>query len=130
MEGLVDVSEFIDELKSQGLVIVPNSFVQEAIKEYRISKLKSRYLNKKALSYKEIADAELWGSIAKRSVKAFAEKYAKEHEIFVTPKGGIKVKKIITSAVVAPCEKKEGLCDPQPSNLGPYNVCHICGKLA
>jgi len=54
MENYINASEFIEKLKSHGLVIV-------SIKEYEAAKdmLRKRLMRRKALSLKEIADNKL-----------------------------------------------------------------------
>lgn len=100
MEGLVNISDFIDELKSKGLVIAPEVLVQEGLKSRTKDRLRRRALSKKALSYKEIADAELWGTIGKQAVKLAAENNAKQYEILEVSWGKKKVKKLIIAAVI------------------------------
>lgn len=65
---------FIEELKSEGLIIVPESYVAK--------NLQQKYLRKKSLTFKEIADANLWGDIGKSRVEAIAKEELIPHEKF------------------------------------------------
>ena len=65
---------FIEELKSEGLIIVPESYVAK--------NLQQKYLRKKSLTFREIADANLWGDIGKSRVEAIAKEELTPHEKF------------------------------------------------
>ena len=79
MEGKVDVREFseyfVQYLREQDLVIMPRQ-IGEA------ERLRESYLRKKSLTYKEIADANLWGDIGKKAVETIAKRQVQQHAIF------------------------------------------------
>jgi hypothetical protein len=99
MEGAVDITIFMKHLESNGLMIAPRVLVEERLEDLKLQQAQKNALNKKALTWKEIADAKLWGNISAKAVKMYAFKYAKPQEIFETKKGQITVKKLIISAV-------------------------------
>lgn len=74
LEKTIKVSELFDYMREEGLVIVPRS---EALKY----QYKEKVLRKKFLTYKEIADAGLWGDIQKSRVEAIAKAEVQPHEI-------------------------------------------------
>ena len=75
MEGLVKISDLVDYMKREGLVWAKES-------ELLPVKLKERYLRKKSLTYKQIADARLWGVESKSRVEAIAKSKVLDHEKF------------------------------------------------
>lgn len=93
MEGTVNISEFVSYLKRNDLVIVPSHQVMPDT-----TALKDKCWRKKALTFKEIADAELWGSITQKRAYQIAMEFAKPGEVFVSSDSR-KTKKIITTAV-------------------------------
>lgn len=99
MEGVLDINAFMEHLEARGLMIAPRNLVEASLKDAKLERLQKAALSKKALSFKEIADAQLWGPIGTRAVKKHAQKYAKDLEIFETAKGQIIVNKLIISAV-------------------------------
>jgi hypothetical protein len=82
MEGLVNIPELVSYMKKEGLVWAKET-------DLKPLKLKERYMRKKSLTYKEIADAHLWGDIGKKAVEAIAKKELQPHEKF---KAGIAFK--------------------------------------
>jgi hypothetical protein len=99
MTGTIEISAFMDHLERNDLVISPRSLVEERLADLEIVKLQKKYKRLPALSYKEIGDSRIWGAIDTRSVKKFAQKYAKPGEIFETKKGQRPVQKITITAV-------------------------------
>lgn len=99
MEGLVNVNEFMNTLEDRGLVIAPKHLVKNALEENRLRELRRRLLAKKALTFKEISDCQVWGAVTTRAVKAYAEKYTKPLEIFAISDSPYAKKKVIIAAV-------------------------------
>ena len=99
MEGIVEIPAFVSYLEKNNLVIAPRTLVEERLQEREREAFRKKCLAKKALTYSEISKAGLWGNIQPKAVKVKAEKYAKENEIFFSPKGKLKQYKIITAAV-------------------------------
>lgn len=100
MGPVIEIEVFMKQLEAKGLMIAPQFLVNERLEEVHLEKLQRSALSKKALTFKEIADAQLWGTISVKAVKNFAQKYAKNGEIIDTQKGKMTVKKIITIAVL------------------------------
>ena len=100
MEGVVNIENLMQHLQANDLVIAPRALVENELKQRELLHLRSRLLAKKALTMKEIADSQLWGKIATKSVKEFAKTHAKENELFPTTKGKLKQYKLLTTAVI------------------------------
>lgn len=72
---LEELMEYIGEyLRRNDFVIVPRAKAET-------DRLKERYLLKHSLSYKQIADSNIWGEIGKQAVKNRVTKYLKSGEI-------------------------------------------------
>lgn len=99
MEGAINIHDFMRHLKANDLVIVSRSLVENELEASSLKKLRRKALSKKALTFKEIADAQLWGDISTKSVKEYAKIHAKEDEIKKFPFGKIERYKLMRSAV-------------------------------
>lgn len=95
----VNIQDFVQHLKDNDLVIVSRAMVESELNEREVQRLKRQAKAKKMLSFKEIADARLWGKISVRAVKSYALKHAKANEIKKTKRGGTEIYKIATIAV-------------------------------
>lgn len=95
MEGTINISEFINHLKKNDLMIVPKSIVEQA----KVQNLQNRYARKKLLSFNEIAKAELFGPITAQAVKVFVKKYAADHEYVKCLNGKREVYKLPWSTI-------------------------------
>jgi len=111
MDGTIEISAFMDLLEKRDLVIAPRSLVEERLADLELLKLRKQLKRKPALSYKEIADARLWGKITNRAALKFAQKYAKPGEIFVTKLGHRPVQKITITAVERIAKQRGELWD-------------------
>ncbi len=100
MGPVVEIEVFMQQLEAKGLMIAPGYLVKERLAEAALDKLQKTVLKKKALTFKEIEAAQLWGSISAKAAKVYAQKHAKPGEILETQKGKITVLKIITVAVL------------------------------
>ena len=78
MEGLIDAQEFLQYFMKH---LEDNNLVLARRSEVKTSQLRSLYLRKRFLTYKEIADAKFWGEIGKNAVRAIAKKQVLDHEI-------------------------------------------------
>ena len=78
MEGLIDAQEFVKYFMKH---LEENDLVLARRSDVKTNQLRSLYLRKKFLTYKEIADAKFWGEIGKNAVKAIAKKQVLDHEI-------------------------------------------------
>lgn len=99
MEATVDIHEFMQHLEDQGLMIAPRSLVERNIEDREIQAKKRRALAKKALTFKEVSEARLWGDISVKAVKSYALKHAKPSEVVTVPRGKSEQYKIMISAV-------------------------------
>lgn len=70
----IKVSDFVQYLKEHDLVIIPREKAEEV-------RLREIYSRKSALTYKQIADAKLWGNIGKQAVKMRVVKYLESGEL-------------------------------------------------
>jgi hypothetical protein len=99
MEGAITIQSLMQHLQEHDLMIAPRSLVESNLKELEVQKMQRAIRTKKSLTFKEIADARLWGAINAKAAKEYAKKYAKPGEIFETSKGKITRYKIIRAAV-------------------------------
>lgn len=106
MEGLVNVQDFMTELERKGLVIAPRDLVRSRLQEREMERRRKQALNKKLLSFREIADLKLFGDIEARAVRLYAQKYAKPGEIITSSNGNRKEYKIIIAAVIRLMKKR------------------------
>lgn len=111
MTGTIEISAFMDLLEKRNLVIAPRTLVEERLADLEIVKLQKQFKRLPALTYKQIADAQLWGAIDTRSVKKYAQKYAKLGEIFETRKGQRPVQKLVITAVERIAKQRGELWD-------------------
>lgn len=79
----IAVPELIDALKREGLVLVPAAVADRYIKDKDLEHLQKEALKLPALTYKQIADAKLWGDIGKMMVSKIASAHKKPGEVFV-----------------------------------------------
>lgn len=100
-------SELISEMERKGMIWFPKKLAKQRSEEIALESLQKKFLRERALTYRQISDAQLWGEIDPQAVRAYAVKYAKENEIFPSSKGKRKEYKIITAAVVR-LRKKRG----------------------
>ena len=97
MEGYVKISAFMQHLERNDLVIAPRHLVDGRAK---VEKRRAQVLRKTMISFREIADAELWGAeIKPDAVRAYALKHAKKNELVQIKKGQRHEYKIIRAAV-------------------------------
>lgn len=94
MEGFVPISEFINYLQENDLVIAPAAMV-------RVDKgsLQKTMLGKPFLTFKEIADSGLWGDISQKRAYQIGKQWAKPHEIIKAGQGENSPVKMVTVAV-------------------------------
>ena len=97
MKGTVKISEFVEFLTDNDMVIAPVNTVMRVDK----MALKSVLMKKPVLSYAEIYEAEIWGRITRKRVYQIAKKYAREGEIISADKSEVynDPEKIVISAV-------------------------------
>lgn len=74
-EKMMRVDDLLEFMRSEGLVFAKREDLER-------ESLQRKYLRKKSLSFKEIADARIWGIPSKTGVKAIADREIMEHEIF------------------------------------------------
>lgn len=100
---VIEVNDFIAKLKAEGLMVGPSVLFERGRKVYEVEQLRKRYLSQKALTFKEIADAEIFGKVSQKAVKEYAKKYAKKLEMysaensnkwFVTLSGVLRIAKL------------------------------------
>ena len=98
MEGLIEVSEFMNHLKQNDLVIVPRQYHDNLVQNYKTESYKQQLLKKSSLSFTEISKAKLWGNISPRACKSFAKKYASD-ELMMVQRGQIEEYRVPMSTV-------------------------------
>jgi len=79
---VIEVNDFIDKLKAEGLMVGPSVLFERGRKVYETEQLRNRCLKKKALTFKEIADAEIFGDVSQKAVKEYVKKYSKKLEMY------------------------------------------------
>ena len=62
-----ETKKILDAMREAGYVWVKED-------ELEAPKLKERYLRRSSLTYKQIADARIWGDIGKKAVEAIVKK--------------------------------------------------------
>lgn len=62
LEETVSISELFERMRREDLVIVPRGFVKQ-------EQLKEKILRKKWITYKEIADSQIWNAKSKSGVE-------------------------------------------------------------
>ena len=87
--------EFVDYLKSNDLIIAPRQLVDEKIEHQKAKDLVNR---KKYASFKELADASVFGDLTAQGVRAFLMKHAKD-DLVKVHKGQRQVWKLRTKAI-------------------------------
>ena len=68
MEGLIKIEDLLRYMQDHDLMIAPRHLV-------KLEQRKERALRQKSLSYRQIAEAGLWGQIGKKAVEARVKKY-------------------------------------------------------
>ncbi|MEO2070296.1 MAG: hypothetical protein ABGW99_03050 [Zunongwangia sp.] len=106
MEKYINTQEFMEYLKENNLVIIPESYADERIKELNAEKLKKRLLRRRGMiTFREISDSKLWGEISPKAAKSYALReienkgLVKENEVIKTKKGKLSIWKIHRIAV-------------------------------
>ena len=92
---VVAISEFMDYLQENDLVIVPAKRVGKDKKS-----LQNALVRKTMVSYKEIADSCIWGDVSQKRVYQIAIVKAKRNEIISVGNGANPMQKISVSGVV------------------------------
>ncbi|WP_121665267.1 hypothetical protein [Mesonia aquimarina] len=106
MEGVVNIERLMQHLQANDLVIAPRALVENELKHREFTNLRSRLLAKKALTMKEISEAQLWGSISVKAVKSYAKTHAKKHTLFPTSKGKLTQYKLLTAEAIRLAKKR------------------------
>ncbi len=103
MEGVIKASEFMEELRRQKLVIVPQTVAESmTVRGIPIEAFQKRILTKKLLSSKEISDARLWGPIGKRAVRKIISQLVPVHDqVACDPLGTIKIPLSIVKSIAS-----------------------------
>jgi len=83
MEGFVRVSEFINELEKQGLVIIKEDLLHSASAEAKRKDFSEALKSSHWLTCAEISKAGIWGRVGPKAIYTYAKKYCKEGEILV-----------------------------------------------
>lgn len=99
-----DLSEFVEYLKCNDLIIVSKDLIAEKLAERKALDLIHR---KKYVTFKELSKAQVFGKLTAQGVRAFLKKHAREDDLIKLPKGERKVWKLRTKAI------------PQLQNLRP-----------
>jgi len=91
MEGFINADEFIDALSRRGLVIVSVSNFETFVvkKKATIKEKQAIFLKKKALTFKEIIDAEFFDVTSKNTFRYWIKTgRIMEDEHFISEKNG------------------------------------------
>ncbi|MEO2070780.1 MAG: hypothetical protein ABGW99_05515 [Zunongwangia sp.] len=106
MEKYINAQEFMEYLKENNLVIIPESYADERIKELNAEKLKKRLLRRRGMiTFREISDSKLWGEISPKAAKSYALReienngLVQKNEVILVKKGKMNVYKIHHLAV-------------------------------
>jgi len=94
MEGTINVQQFVEYLQENDLVIAPISQVTVDKRALQVKALK-----KPALTYKEVAEAGLWGDISQKRAYQLGKQYGREGELLKPGKHDNSPEKILTQAV-------------------------------
>lgn len=109
MEGVINTKEFMNELESRGLLVVRAIDLENLIyrKGQSVNELREKCLKKKALTFKEIIDAQFFDIKSKGTLKYWCEtgKFRPE-EVIVDEKTG--VWRVLTIGVIRIC-RNEGI---------------------
>lgn len=100
-------SEIVAEMDRKGYVWAPRNLVEKISEDRDFLRRQKEALRKDALFFSEIAALQLWGPVSEGAVRAYADKYSKQNEIFPVPKGKLKRYKIVKAAVIR-LRKKRG----------------------
>jgi hypothetical protein len=93
MEGVVKISDFMEHLHRNGLVIAPAKMVEKDL-----TILRRLALKKRLLTLKEVTDAELWGKLTKNRVRQLAVLHARDGE-YIRHNGMMKMTKALVERV-------------------------------
>lgn len=97
MEGYIKISDFMDYLDKHDKVITDRRLVDERARKEGLQKA---LLRRKMLTFREIADADLWGdNLSAAAVRAYANKHVKPKEMIEVSHGKRKEYKITIGAV-------------------------------
>ena len=100
MTGEIQIEAFVKYLEKNDLVLAPRTLVQDRLQDLEILKLKNAAKRKKALTLREIYEAQIWGNdITYAAVKKYAMKHTRTGEIFPTKKGKLTVHTVVIGAV-------------------------------
>ena len=94
MEGTVNIADFINTLKNEGLIIVSREDYEHKInfKEVRLRNFQKKLLEKDSLTIKEIVKGELLPVKTRQSINNWIDKgYFQDDMVFKGPDGLIRI---------------------------------------
>jgi len=100
LDGIINISQFINHLKKEGLIIVSKADYEQKINftSTRLRDLQKKYLSKEYLTFKQILEAKLLPITSRQSINNWIDKgIFLDGEAFRGSDGKMK---IITSAIV------------------------------
>jgi hypothetical protein len=109
MEAMINTKEFMNELESRGLLVVRAIDLENLIyrKGQGVNELREKCLKKKALTFKEIIDAQFFDIKSKNTLKYWCDQgKIRPEEVIIDEQTG--VRRVLTIAVIRIC-KNEGL---------------------
>lgn len=97
----LSAKDFINLLKSEGLVIVPRTvFEKNVVSGIPFEDFQRRILRKKMMSCAEISDAKLWGDVGQKAVYRIIKDNISEEDIFKY-KNKIKIPRELVISIAA-----------------------------
>ncbi|QLE02907.1 hypothetical protein HX109_15510 [Galbibacter sp. BG1] len=102
MDGLINVSDFVDYMKNEGLVLVKKQEAENIamFKEAKMAELRSHLRRKKTLKFSEIAKGGFFGVYTRKGVEYVVKNMLSENEYFKSGAGKQDPILVLTSAVV------------------------------
>lgn len=83
MTGLIRVEDFMEHLKSNGMVIVSEKLLGKADRFAKLKQLHNEYNTKQWFTYVDIEKAELFGPIKKKAIAVVVRKNLKENQDYI-----------------------------------------------
>lgn len=94
MKGTINIADFMDHLKSNNLVIVPETMLGKDFKY-----LQKQVLSKNMATCKEVSDSGIWGDITQTRVYQIAYTDCRKSGLLLVAKKGIRITEIVRLAI-------------------------------
>jgi len=83
MTGLIRVEDFMEHLKSNGMVIVSEKLLGAADKQAKLKQLHREYATKQWFTYVDIEKAQLFGVIKRKAIAVIVRKNLRENQDYI-----------------------------------------------